>query len=47
MLHSRAFWVSKETIAWNIDVRDGSCCLYGSENASLAVVNGKIRGELL
>lgn len=44
MLHSRAFWVSKETIAWNIDVRDGSCCLYGSENASLCVVNGKIRG---
>ncbi|XP_057798859.1 pullulanase 1, chloroplastic isoform X2 [Salvia miltiorrhiza] len=44
MLHSRAFWVGKDTIAWNMDVGDSSCCLYGSKNAALSVVNGKIRG---
>ncbi|XP_041998053.1 pullulanase 1, chloroplastic isoform X2 [Salvia splendens] len=44
MLHSRAFWVGKDTIAWNMDVGDGSCCLYGSKDASLSAVNGKIGG---
>ncbi|KAL6509677.1 Pullulanase 1, chloroplastic [Orobanche gracilis] len=44
MLHSRAFWVGKDTIAWNMDVGNSSCCLYGSKNAALSVVNGKIRG---
>lgn len=44
MLHSRAFWVSKDTIAWNVDARDVSCSLYGSKNATLSVENGKVRG---
>lgn len=44
MLHSRAFWVGKDTIAWNMDVGDGSCCLYGSKDAALSAVNGKIGG---
>lgn len=45
MLYSRAFWVSKETIAWNVDAGDGSCYLYGSKNATLSVENGEIQGS--
>ncbi|KAH6784145.1 limit dextrinase [Perilla frutescens var. hirtella] len=44
MLHSRAFWVGKETIAWNMDAQVGSVCLYGSKNATLSVVNGEVIG---
>lgn len=44
MLHSRAFWVSKDTIAWKTDAGDGLCRLYGSKNATLFVENGNIRG---
>ncbi|CAA0829226.1 Pullulanase 1- chloroplastic [Striga hermonthica] len=44
MLYSRAFWVSKETIAWDVDAGDGSYFLYGSKNANLSVENGEIQG---
>ncbi|KAK4431017.1 Pullulanase 1, chloroplastic [Sesamum alatum] len=42
MLYSRAFWVSKSIIAWDVDAGDGSCCLFGSKNATLSVENGEI-----
>ncbi|KAL8052039.1 hypothetical protein ABFX02_06G187100 [Erythranthe guttata] len=44
MSYSRAFWVSKETIAWNVDAGNGSYFLFGSKNATLTVVNGEIQG---
>ncbi|KAK6136112.1 hypothetical protein DH2020_030128 [Rehmannia glutinosa] len=44
MLYSRAFWVSKATIAWDVDAGDGSYCLYCSKNATLSVANGEIQG---
>ncbi|GLT88823.1 hypothetical protein SLE2022_068320 [Rubroshorea leprosula] len=45
LLYSRAFWVSKNIIAWNVDVGDGSCYLYASKVASLSVTNDGIQGE--
>ncbi|XP_073139704.1 pullulanase 1, chloroplastic isoform X3 [Henckelia pumila] len=44
LLYSRAFWVSKSTIAWDVDAGDGSCYLYGSKTANLSVANGEIQG---
>ncbi|KAL8538709.1 hypothetical protein ACS0TY_000648 [Phlomoides rotata] len=44
LLRSRAFWVSKEIIAWDVDAGDGSYCLYASKNATLSVVNREIKG---
>ncbi|GFP94261.1 pullulanase 1 chloroplastic [Phtheirospermum japonicum] len=44
MLYSRAFWVSKATIAWDVDAGDGSYFLYASKNATLTVANGEIQG---
>ncbi|KAI3472654.1 hypothetical protein Pfo_029175 [Paulownia fortunei] len=44
VFYSRAFWVSKETIAWDVDAGDGSYCLYGSKDATLSVANGEILG---
>lgn len=41
---SRAFWVSKSVIAWDLDAEGGSVCLYGSENATLSVEDGEIQG---
>ncbi|GLT70173.1 hypothetical protein SLA2020_422700 [Shorea laevis] len=45
LLYSRAFWVSKNIIAWNVDVGDGSCYLYASKVASLSVTGDGIQGE--
>ncbi|KAL2525900.1 Pullulanase 1 [Abeliophyllum distichum] len=45
LLYSRAFWVSKSIIAWNVDVGDGSCYLCGSKNAGLSVANNQIQGD--
>lgn len=44
LLYSRAFWVTKSTIAWDVDAGDGSCYLYGSKTANLSVANGEIQG---
>ncbi|XAR52318.1 Limit dextrinase [Bertholletia excelsa] len=42
--YSRAYWVSKSIIAWNIDPRGGSCFLCASKTASLSVTNAGIQG---
>ncbi|KAK7850096.1 pullulanase 1 [Quercus suber] len=39
LLFSRAYWVSKSTIAWNVDVGDGSCFLFASKTAALSIVD--------
>lgn len=44
LLHSRAYWVNKSLIAWNVDIEDGSCFLYASKCASLAVTDDGIQG---
>ncbi|XP_073018670.1 pullulanase 1, chloroplastic isoform X2 [Primulina eburnea] len=44
LLYSRAFWVTKSTIAWDVDAGDGSYYLYGSKTANLSVSNGEIQG---
>lgn len=44
LLYSRAFWVTKSTIAWDVDAGDGSYYLYGSKTANLSVANGEIQG---
>ncbi|XP_074366296.1 pullulanase 1, chloroplastic isoform X2 [Apium graveolens] len=41
---SRAYWVSKSLIAWNVDALDGSCYLYSSRSASLSAVDNGIEG---
>lgn len=41
---SRAYWVSKSLIAWNVDAVDGSCYLYSSRRASLSAVDNGIEG---
>ncbi|OMO65703.1 hypothetical protein CCACVL1_21428, partial [Corchorus capsularis] len=45
LLYSRAFWVSKSIIAWNVDVVDGSCYLYASKVAALSVTDDGIQGH--
>ncbi|KAB1211035.1 Pullulanase 1, chloroplastic, partial [Morella rubra] len=45
LLYSRAYWVSKSIIAWNVDVRDGSCYLLASKSASLYLTDDQIQGE--
>lgn len=42
---SRAYWPSKSVIAWNIDIGDGSCYLYASQNATLNVTDAGIQGH--
>ncbi|KAK1396520.1 Limit dextrinase [Heracleum sosnowskyi] len=42
---SRAYWVSKSLIAWNVDAIDGSCYLYSSRSASLSAVENGIEGH--
>ncbi|XP_052200202.1 pullulanase 1, chloroplastic isoform X2 [Diospyros lotus] len=42
--YSRAYWVSRFTIAWNMDVGDGLCYLYASKTASLSITNDGIQG---
>ncbi|XP_062156540.1 pullulanase 1, chloroplastic [Alnus glutinosa] len=45
LLYSRAYWVSKSTIAWNVDVGDGSCYLFASKTAALSFTDGAVQGE--
>nr|GMD32141.1 pullulanase 1, chloroplastic isoform X1 [Ipomoea batatas] len=44
LLYSRAFWVSRSIIAWNVDVEDGACYLYASRDAKLSVTDDEILG---
>ncbi|KAG8645291.1 hypothetical protein MANES_10G051700v8 [Manihot esculenta] len=46
LLYSRAFWVTKSIIAWNVDVgTDGSCFLYASQNAALSITESGVQGH--
>ncbi|KAL5569455.1 hypothetical protein UlMin_026030 [Ulmus minor] len=40
LLYSRAYWVTESIIAWNVDVGDGSCYLFGSKTAALSITDG-------
>lgn len=42
---SRAYWISKSLLAWNVDAIDGSCYLYSSRSASLSAVDNEIEGH--
>ncbi|XP_071734592.1 pullulanase 1, chloroplastic isoform X2 [Rutidosis leptorrhynchoides] len=43
--YSRAYWVSKSIIAWNVDdVIGGSCFLYSSTSATLSITETGIQG---
>lgn len=42
--YSRAFWVSKSLIAWNVSVQDTSVFLYASKESNLYLTNDGIRG---
>ncbi|KAH9607743.1 hypothetical protein KSS87_016135 [Heliosperma pusillum] len=42
--YSRAYWPTKDAIAWNIDIGDGSCYLYASKTAALSVTDAGIQG---
>lgn len=44
LTHSRAYWVSKSLIAWNVDAVDGSCYLFASRTAALSAVDNGIHG---
>ncbi|GMH07890.1 hypothetical protein Nepgr_009730 [Nepenthes gracilis] len=44
-LHIPAYWPSKSIIAWNVDIGDGSCYLYASKTAALAVAEAGIQGQ--
>ncbi|XP_059628366.1 pullulanase 1, chloroplastic [Cornus florida] len=44
LLYSRAYWVSKSVIAWNVDAGNGSCYLYASKTAALSFTNDGIQG---
>ncbi|KAF6167688.1 hypothetical protein GIB67_017183 [Kingdonia uniflora] len=44
LMYSRAYWVTRSLIAWNIDIGDGSCYLYSSRDASLALSDVGIEG---
>ncbi|KAK3023071.1 hypothetical protein RJ639_043086 [Escallonia herrerae] len=44
-MHSRACWVSKSVIAWNVDMLDGSCYLHASKAAALSFSNSGIQGH--
>ncbi|GAB4836395.1 Pullulanase 1, chloroplastic [Ancistrocladus abbreviatus] len=43
--YCRAYWPSKSLIAWNVDIGDGSVCLYASKTAALAVTGAGIQGQ--
>ncbi|XP_039071914.1 pullulanase 1, chloroplastic [Hibiscus syriacus] len=45
LLFSRAYWVTKTVIAWNVDVGEGSCYLYASKVAALSVTDNGIQGH--
>ncbi|KAL8166583.1 hypothetical protein V2J09_008082 [Rumex salicifolius] len=42
--YSRAYWPSKSTIAWNVDVGDGAYFLYASKGANLSATDSGIQG---
>ncbi|KVH98825.1 Immunoglobulin E-set [Cynara cardunculus var. scolymus] len=42
--YSRAYWVSRSVIAWNVDAVGGSCFLYSSSSAALTIVETVIEG---
>ncbi|XP_027158822.1 pullulanase 1, chloroplastic isoform X1 [Coffea eugenioides] len=44
LLYSRAFWVSKSLIAWNVEAGNGPCYLYASVTADLFVADNDIQG---
>lgn len=44
LLYSRAFWVSKSIIAWNVEAGNGLCYLYASRTADLFVADDGIQG---
>ncbi|CAK9156146.1 unnamed protein product [Ilex paraguariensis] len=45
LLYSRAYWVTKSIVAWNVEAADGSCYLYASKTAALYVANNGIEGH--
>ncbi|KAK8643307.1 hypothetical protein V6N13_012610 [Hibiscus sabdariffa] len=45
LLYSRAYWVTKTVIAWNVDVGEGSFYLYASKGAALSVTDDGIQGH--
>uniref|UniRef100_A0A2N9ITB8 Glycosyl hydrolase family 13 catalytic domain-containing protein n=1 Tax=Fagus sylvatica TaxID=28930 RepID=A0A2N9ITB8_FAGSY len=45
LLFSRAYWVSKSIIAWNVDVGDGSCFLFASKTAALSIADDGVQGK--
>ncbi|XP_043704534.1 pullulanase 1, chloroplastic isoform X3 [Telopea speciosissima] len=42
---SRALWVTRSLIAWNVDVGNGSCYLYASRTADLVLTDDGVQGE--
>ncbi|XP_024987210.1 pullulanase 1, chloroplastic [Cynara cardunculus var. scolymus] len=42
--YSRAYWVSRSVIAWNVDAVGGSCFLYSSSSAALTIAETGIEG---
>ncbi|KAK4367082.1 hypothetical protein RND71_014962 [Anisodus tanguticus] len=45
LFYSRAFWVTKSIIAWNVGAGDGECYLYASRKAALCVADDEIQGH--
>ncbi|KAI4346471.1 hypothetical protein L6164_007365 [Bauhinia variegata] len=45
LMYSRAYWVSKSIIAWNVDIGDDVCYLLASKDAALCIENYEIQGE--
>lgn len=44
LFYSRAFWVTKSIIAWNVGAGEGECYLYASRKAGLCVADDGIQG---
>ncbi|KAI7749860.1 hypothetical protein M8C21_027525 [Ambrosia artemisiifolia] len=42
--YSKAYWVSRSIIAWDVDVVGGSCFLYSSKSAALSVAENGVEG---
>ncbi|KAI3748562.1 hypothetical protein L6452_11718 [Arctium lappa] len=42
--YSRAYWVSRSIIAWNVDAVGGSCYLYSSSSAALTIAETGVEG---
>ncbi|XP_015170912.1 pullulanase 1, chloroplastic isoform X2 [Solanum tuberosum] len=45
LFYSRAFWVTKSIIAWNVGAGEGECYLYASRKAELCVAGDGIQGH--